>query len=85
MYFSTPSMATVSYTQSTKAKGNTSVQSVSNVSSLLDSLLSNYDNSLRPDFGGNQVIRPDRSQISTCRAPCADRGEHAGEEHGPYL
>ena len=27
-------------------------QSVSNVSILLDSLLKDYDNSLRPDFGG---------------------------------
>ena len=31
-------------------------QSVSNVSILLDNLLQDYDNSLRPDFGGHPTI-----------------------------
>ena len=44
-----PSLATVSYTPVDKLNTNTTVY---NVSHLLDSLLSNYDSSLRPDFGG---------------------------------
>ena len=46
------SVATVSYSHHDQAGGNLTGQTVYNVSQLLDSLLSNYDNSLRPDTGG---------------------------------
>lgn len=34
-------------------------QTAYNVSKLLDSLLQDYDNSLRPDFAGKTLLKPD--------------------------
>ena len=54
LYFS---VATVSYSHHAQgAGGNLTGQTVYNVSQLLDSLLSNYDNSLRPDTGGGYQV-----------------------------
>ena len=46
------SEATVSYSYQDQMETSHTNHTVYNVSQLLDSLLSNYDNSLRPDLGG---------------------------------
>ena len=51
-YFTFCSEATVSYTYQYQLETSHTNHAVYNVSQLLDSLLSNYDNSLRPDLGG---------------------------------
>ena len=51
-YLSLFSEATVSYTYQYQLETSHTNHAVYNVSQLLDSLLSNYDNSLRPDLGG---------------------------------
>ena len=48
------SIATVSYIQDKRINNNSTMQAVYNVTKLLDGLLSNYDSSLRPDFGGKR-------------------------------
>ena len=51
-YFTLFSEATVSYSYQDQLETHQTNHTVYNVSQLLDSLLSNYDNSLRPDTGG---------------------------------
>ena len=51
-YLSRFSEAMVSYSYQDQLETSHTKHTVYNVSQLLDSLLSNYDNSLRPDLGG---------------------------------
>ena len=66
-------------------------QTAYNVSKLLDSLLQDYDNSLRPDFAGNledrYIPQPSVRQtaISLSRSVSPDRSEHASSEHGTNI
>ena len=45
----------MSYSKENRVNNNTTMQAVYNVTKLLDGLLSNYDSSLRPDFGGQKA------------------------------
>ena len=61
-------------------------QTAYNVSKLLDSLLQDYDNSLRPDFAGKR--RSNIAMTSDCsseRTFIADRSEHASAKHGAHF
>ena len=57
-YFTLFSEATVSYSYQNQLSTSPTNHTVYNVSQLLDSLLSNYDNSLRPDTGGKYQLNP---------------------------